>query len=103
MLVLLRLLICLVPFFCQAEARVEENIILSTPEQIATLCTNDEMLIAGVISPFSGLVSLHQTDIKIKAAQNITILRTYLSPSIPSTFPKHNKRQGEWNNFYLSR
>lgn len=57
-----------------------ENVEPSTPDEIASLGAN--LLIDGYISPLSGQVSLHETDLRIKAAQDLTLKRTYVPPQI---------------------
>ena len=103
MRILFGLLFCLAVFCSYAEESFEENIILSTPEQIATLSYDREMLIGGLVSPISGQVALRKTDLFVKAAQNIATYRIYIPPIIPGSFPRHKTRQEEWNNYYLSQ
>lgn len=57
-----------------------ENIGPSTPDEIASLSTN--LLIDGYISPLSGQVSLHETDLHIQAAEDLVLKRTYVPPQI---------------------
>jgi hypothetical protein len=57
-----------------------ENVRPSTPDEIASLSAN--LLIDGYISPLSGQVSLHETDLHIKATQDLTLKRTYVPPQI---------------------
>ncbi|HEX2583184.1 MAG TPA: hypothetical protein VHL30_03615, partial [Chlamydiales bacterium] len=57
-----------------------ENVAPSTPDEIASLSTN--LLIDGYISPLSGQVSLHETDLHIKAAQDLILKRIYVPPQI---------------------
>ena len=57
-----------------------ENVGPSTPDEIASLNTN--LLIDGYISPLSGQASLHETDLLIKAAQDLTLKRVYVPPQI---------------------
>lgn len=48
-----------------------ENVGPSTPDEIASLSAN--LLIDGYISALSGQVSLHETDLHIKAAQDLAL------------------------------
>ena len=98
---LICILFCILSIIGFPEENLEDRIILSTPEQIATLYSEKGHLIGGLVSPLSGQVSLRQTDLIIKGAENLTLTRCYLSPSIPSSFPRHKKKQGEWNKYYL--
>ncbi|MCP5491230.1 MAG: hypothetical protein H7A42_09015 [Chlamydiales bacterium] len=101
MRLLLSLLLCIFTVVCFAEENLEDRIILSTPEQIGTLYSEKSHLIGGLVSPLSGQVALRRTDLIIKGAESLQLTRTYLSPSIPSSFPRHKKKQGEWNKYYL--
>lgn len=67
-------------FSSQLIAASFENIGPSTPDEIASLNTN--LLIDGYISPLSGQASLHETDLCIRAAQNLILKRTYVPPQI---------------------
>ena len=52
----------------------------SNPEEIASLSSN--LLIDGYVSPLSGQAIFHETDLYIKAAQDLTLQRTYVPPLI---------------------
>ena len=97
------LLFCFYTLFIFAEDSPEDNIVLSTPEQIATLYAESSYLIGGLISPLSGQLALRETDLVVKGAQSLNLSHLYIPPSIPSSFPQHKKRQAEWNNFYLAQ
>jgi RHS repeat-associated protein len=101
MRLLSNLLLCIFTIVCFAEENLEDRIILSTPEQISTLYSERSQLIGGLVSPLSGQVSLRQTDLVIKGAESLHLTRSYLAPSIPSSFPRHKKKQEEWNKYYL--
>lgn len=75
----MRWLLCFI-FTSRLIAAPFENVGPSTPDEIASLSTN--LLIDGYISPLSGQVSLHETDLHIKAAQDLALKRTYLPPQI---------------------
>ncbi|WP_138106584.1 hypothetical protein, partial [Candidatus Rhabdochlamydia sp. T3358] len=66
-----------------------ENVGPSTPNEIASLNTN--LLIDGYISPLSGQASLHETDLLIKAAQDLTLKRTYVPPQILGRYADKDK------------
>ncbi len=57
-----------------------ENVGPSTPDEIASLSAN--LLIDGYIAPLSGQAFLHETDLHIKAAQDLALKRTYVPPQI---------------------
>lgn len=75
----MRWLLCFI-FTSRLIAAPFENVGPSTPDEIASLSTN--LLIDGYISPLSGQVSLHETDLHIKAAQDLALKRTYVPPQI---------------------
>lgn len=92
-----------------AEER-QENLILSTPDQVASL-SQSEYLIGGVISPFSGQVLLRQTDLIAKGAQEVVLSRIHTPLYMPCSFPKqeeqgkhhkkHHDEQDEHDKRYL--
>ncbi len=57
-----------------------EDAVPSSPDEIASLSTN--LLIEGLISPLSGQVSLCETDLHVKGAQDLYLKRTYIPPQI---------------------
>jgi hypothetical protein len=61
-------------------AEESEELLLSTPEAIASLTCEPDALIGGLISPLSGMPILRVTDLVAKGAQDIALTRTYLSP-----------------------
>ncbi len=83
------------PLFSDEEERSQEELFLSTPEQVATLAAESSYLVGGLISPLSGQLALRQTDLVVKGAQNIVLSRTYLPLYIPSSFPyqKHDQEE----------
>lgn len=83
------------------EEVLEEELVLSTPDQVATLLSEPSYLVGGLISPLSGHPVLRQTDLVVKGAQNIILKRTYIPPYIPASFPQHKNNQGEWEKKYL--
>ncbi|MBS0622272.1 MAG: hypothetical protein JSR80_04880, partial [Verrucomicrobia bacterium] len=94
------LLSCLLPFAAHAE-EYEERSILSSPEQIATLNSEPDFLIGGVVSPLSGQPVLRQTDMVIRGAQDIVLSRTYISPYMPVSLSSVKGEKGDIDNFYL--
>ncbi|PWU14876.1 MAG: hypothetical protein C5B45_03755 [Chlamydiae bacterium] len=75
----MRWLLCFI-LTSQRIAAPLENVESSTPVEIAFLNTN--LLIDGYISPLSGQISLQEIDLLIKAAQDLTLKRTYVPPQI---------------------
>ncbi len=79
-----------------------QDLIPSTPDQIATLSSEQDLLIGGVISPLSGQPALKRTDLIVKGAQSIFLYRIYIPPHMPCSFPAKNKHQhGNWATYYL--
>ncbi len=85
------------------EEDLQENLFLSTPDQIAALTSEPDYLIGGVVSPLSGQLVLRQTDLTIKGAQNIILSRTYIPIYMPCFFPRHKHGQKEYDKKYLQR
>lgn len=81
----------------------EERVILSSPEEITSIYTDESSLIGGIVSPLSGQLALKRNDLIVKGAQTLTLRRLYIPPSIPATFPTHKQNQEEWNKFYLTQ
>lgn len=75
----MRWLLCFI-LTSQLIAAPFENVEPSTPVEIASL--NAHLLIDGYISPLSGQISLQETDLLIKAAQDLMLKRTYVPPQI---------------------
>ena len=65
---------------CQSFATSFDEVTPSTPEEIASL--NADLLVEGFVSAVSGQLSLVETDLHIRGAQDILLRRTYLPPSI---------------------
>lgn len=100
---ILFLWIALFPLFVWGEERLEDRMILSSPEEIASTISEESLSLGGIISPFSGQPILRETDLVIQGAQPLTLSRLYIPPSIPAFFPYHKKRQEEWDKFHLSK
>ncbi len=79
----------------------QEGLFLSTPEQIATLMSESNYLVGGLISPLSGQPTLRQTDLIVKGAQNIVLSRTYIPPYMPGSFPRYKHYQEEYDKKHL--
>ena len=79
------------PIFSKEEDPTED-LIPSTPDQLAALSAKSDYLIGGLVSPLSGQLVLRQTDLIVKGTQNIILSRTYIPTHIPTSFPK-NKHQ----------
>ncbi len=100
---LISLFCCLAiaPGFC--EKGPEEKLILSTPNQVATLCSESEGLVGGIVHPLSGLPVVACTDLVVKGAQGLVLHRVYIPAHIPCAFPRHRRANGEWRRKYLSQ
>lgn len=88
--------LCIAPAFSEY-IEAEEEFVLSSPDQIATLTAEPSYLIGGLISPLSGHPALKQTDLVVKGAQDIVLSRIYIPPYMPCSFPKHENNQEEWD------
>ncbi len=80
---------------------LQEELIPSTPDQLAALRSGSSELIGGFINPMSGQPSLRQTDLVVKGSQNISLTRIYIPPFIPSSFPKYKHSQEEHDKKHL--
>lgn len=78
-----------------------EEIPLSTPDQIASLRSDTDFLIAGLISPLSGQPVIRQTDLIVRGAQELVLNRVYIPPHIPCSFPKEKHQKGDWEIYNL--
>jgi hypothetical protein len=61
----------------------------SEPEEIASL--NSDLLVEGFVSAVSGQLSLRQTDLHIRAAQDLLLQRIYISPQILGRYDDKNE------------
>jgi len=91
---------CLFSFAFAQEPELEE-LLPSIPDQIATLNSEPSYLIGGLINPLSGQLSLRQTDLIVKGAQDLSLTRIYIPPYMPCHFPEHKKGQVEWDKIHL--
>lgn len=82
-----------------AEPPPEEELIVSTPEEIGS--QSSSFLIKELISPLSGNLSLKQTDLIVRGAQEIRLERTYTSPHIPSSLHDKEKHKKNWDKYFL--
>ncbi len=94
-------LCCLLSISGFAEEKEQEHLILSTPDQLATLTSERSYLIGGIISPMSGHPSMSHTDLVVKGAQDIALTRIYIPPHMPCFFPAHENQQEEYDKVYL--
>ena len=102
----LRYLTCLLGCLLSAfgfthDEEAKERFFLSTPEQVAALSSESSCLVGGLISPLSGQLVLHQTDLVAKGAQDITLSRIYIPPYMPISFVKQKSNQEEWDKYHL--
>ena len=98
---LISLICCLLTISGFTEEKPEQELILSTPEQLSALTNEPSYLIGGLVSPMSGHPSLRQTDLIVKGAQDILLTRVYIPPYIPCSFLKHKSCQAEYDKKYL--
>lgn len=98
-------LICyfLITFPAFATEEDLEELLLSTPDQVATLASEPNYLVGGLINPLSGQLALRQVDLVVKGAQNILLSRIYIPPYIPNFLCPHKHNKEEWNKLYLYR
>lgn len=87
------------PVFSDEETN--EELFPSTPEQIASLRSEQSYLIGGVISPLSGQPVLRETDLVAKGAQNIVLSRTFSPLYMPCSFPQYKNQQEEWDKYHF--
>ncbi len=95
------LLFCLLTISGFTEEKPEQELILSTPEQLSALTCEPDYLVGGLVSPLSGHPSLKQTDLIVRGAQNILLTRVYIPPYIPCSFVTHKSCQAEYNKKHL--
>lgn len=92
---------CLVISGFAEESDFQDELFLSAPDQLATLTSEPNFLVGGLISPISGHPVLRTTDLNVKGAQQISLTRIYIPPYIPSSFPKHEKYQEDYDKKFL--
>jgi hypothetical protein len=61
----------------------------SAPEEIASLRT--DLLIGGLINPFSGQIAYSEKDLHIHAAQDLILERTYVPPLVLGRYDTKNR------------
>ncbi|MBA3958060.1 MAG: hypothetical protein H0X51_06675, partial [Parachlamydiaceae bacterium] len=79
-------------------SETEEDLRLSTPDEIQALNENNDHLIGGVVSPLSGYPCLQKTDLIANGAQSIFLNRIFISPSMPSSF--HPTKENDLYSLY---
>ncbi|CDR35089.1 RHS repeat domain-containing protein [Criblamydia sequanensis] len=62
----------------------KQGLLPSTAEEVNALESSDDFLIHGLISPLTGQLVLHETDLFLRGAQNLKLKRTYISPPAPA-------------------
>jgi len=67
-----------------------DNITPSSPEEIASL--NTQMIVGDFISILSGQLSISETDLRIKAAQDLILKRIYVPPQILGRYDDRDER-----------
>ncbi len=80
------LLLCLCS---QLTAASFEEVTPSLPEEVASL--NGDLLIGGFIAPLSGQVFIHETDLQVRGAQDLSLQRSYIPPQILGRYEEKEK------------
>ena len=96
------LLYLLFPLFGFA-AQEEDELIASSPEQLAALSYEADTLIGGLVNPLSGHLSLKKTDMVIRGAQNIALTRIFTPLTMPCSFPEQKHNQEAFDKLFLYR
>ena len=82
---------------CKLFAGSSENILPSSPEEIASL--NADLLIDGYVSAISGQLMITEKDLHVKGAQDLLFTRTYIAPQILGRYEDNEQK----NNLVLGR
>ena len=90
-------------YICSKDESKKEEPALFVPDQLATLTSDANQLIGGVISPLSGNPCLRETDFIVAGAQEIVLSRVYIAPYMPYNFHKHWDADCYYRRNYLSR
>jgi RHS repeat-associated protein len=88
---------------CSKDESEKEEPTLFVPDQLASLTSDANQLIGGVISPLSGNPCLRETDFIVAGAQEIVLSRVYIAPYMPYNFHKHWDADCYYRRNYLSR
>lgn len=88
-------------YYCSSNEDDEPS--LFVPDQLATLTSEANQLIGGIISPLSGNPCLREIDFTVVGAQEIAISRTYIAPHLPGFFHKHSDANNYYRVNYLKR
>jgi hypothetical protein len=64
----------------------------SSPDEIGSLTSDEDLLIEGVVSPLTGQPCMREIDLVARGAENVVLSRTYISPYIPSSFHQNKKK-----------
>ncbi len=78
-------------------AEEQEELLPSTPEQLVTLFSHQEQLIAGLVSPLSGQLALQRTDLVVNGAEPLHLTRSYVPLQMPVSFDSDSS----WDRYYL--
>ncbi len=95
--------ISLPTYLCSKDDFKKEEPTLFVPDQLASLTSDANQLIGGVISPLSGNPCLRETDFIVAGAQEIVLARVYIAPYMPYSFHKHWDADCYYRRNYLSR
>lgn len=82
--------LALFAFALQVFASSFDEVAPSAPEEIASL--NGDLLVDGFVSAASGQLSLAQSDLHIKGAQDLILQRTYIPPQILGSYDDKQER-----------
>jgi YD repeat-containing protein len=83
LLFLLSITICL-------NGRSFDNIVPSTPDEIASL--NSDLIVEGYVSALSGQLVISETDLHVRGAQDLFFKRIYVPPQIQGRYHDKDKR-----------
>ncbi len=67
-------------------ADVQKELILSSPDEVATLNSDSSVMLGGVVSPLSGSPCFRVTDLIAKGAESVCLSRVYIPPFVPTAF-----------------
>ena len=84
-------------FFTHLVASPFEDVTPSSSEEISSL--NSNLLIEGFVSPLSGQVSLSETDLIVRGAQDLRLSRNYSAPRVSGSYSGDEKK----DRFYLAK
>lgn len=94
-------LICLLLSTFALANQTQDELLVSSPEQIASFSIEQDFLIGGLVSPLSGQPVLRHTDLIVKGAQELLVNRVYVPFYLPYSFPEHKHHKEDWRKLYL--